>query len=460
MSTNLYVSSVKLSQTARQYFAALAQTPWAMLLDSGNSNHVDSRYDIIVSEPVATVTTRDSLSTITYTGTGTVKHSNDDPLSLVEALLAEVIGHDSPCELPFSGGALGYFSYDLGRQFEQLAPLATRDIDLPEMAIGIYCHALIFDRLNNSISLVSRTNAHSHQEKLTQIQQPVNLKQQGVFKLTTPWRHQINKSQYQTNFDKIQQYLKSGDCYQINYTQRFDSDYQGDEYEAYLALCQHNEMPFSGYLKLEQGAILSISPERFIRCADGNIEAKPIKGTRPRGANEQADQQLIEQLRCSEKDQAENLMIVDLLRNDIGKCAKPGSVRVPDLFNIESFPGVHHLVSTVQAQLADDRTVIDLLRGAFPGGSITGAPKIRAMNIIDELEPHRRAIYCGSIGYISADNKMDSNITIRTLLCLNNIMYCWAGGGIVADSDVNDEYQECFDKVAKILPVLANLNTR
>jgi len=202
---------------------------------------------------------------------------------------------------------------------------------------------------------------------------------------------------------------------------------------------------------------LSISPERFIRSSEGKIEAKPIKGTRPRGATPQQDQQLIEQLSHSEKDQAENLMIVDLLRNDIGKGAKPGSVNVPHLFKIESFPGVHHLVSTVQAQLADDHSVFDLLRGAFPGGSITGAPKIRAMNIIDQLEPQRRAIYCGSIGYISADNKMDTNITIRTLLCLNNIIYCWAGGGIVADSDVDDEYQECFDKVAKILPVLAKL---
>ncbi|NRA70453.1 MAG: aminodeoxychorismate synthase component I [Gammaproteobacteria bacterium] len=453
MSTNLHTSYVNLAPNARQYFSQYSQQAWAMLLDSGHSSHVDSRYDIIVRDPVATLTTTGNQTVIWYQQDQTQQHSSDDPLKLIEQVMAQMISGSQVSDLPFSGGALGYFSYDLGRQFESIDQQSARDIELPEMAIGIYRHALIFDRQTNLVTLVSRTTKQQHHEYLSQIKPSII--PETTFTLTCPWRNQIDKTTYLSNFDKIQAYLLSGDCYQINYTQRFTANYQGDEYQAYLALCRNNEMPFSAYLKLEQGAILSVSPERFIQCQSGNIQAKPIKGTRPRGHDIIEDQRLKTELINSEKDQAENLMIVDLLRNDIGRSAKPGSVNVPVLFDIESFPGVHHLVSTVTATLVDSKSPIDLLRGAFPGGSITGAPKVRAMNIIDQLEPHRRSIYCGSIGYISQDGNMDTNITIRTLLCLDKTIYCWAGGGIVADSVALDEYQECFDKVAKILPVLS-----
>ena len=254
----------------------------------------------------------------------------------------------------------------------------------------------------------------------------------------------------------MQQYLHSGDCYQINLTQRFQADYQGDEWQAYRTLRQANGAPFSAFIRLEHNCILSISPERFIALdSNRHIETKPIKGTLPRSADEQQDRELAKQLAGSEKDRAENLMIVDLLRNDIGKVASPGSVAVPHLFAIESFPAVHHLVSTVTAELAPGYQATDLLRAAFPGGSITGAPKIRAMEIIEELEPSRRSLYCGAIGYLSQDGKMDSSITIRTLVADSGQLYCWAGGGIVADSDVDAEYQETYDKVSRILPLLA-----
>lgn len=456
MSTNLHSSTINLAQSARQYFSQFSQQAWAMLLDSGNSSHVDSRYDIIVHSPVATLTTTGEQTTISYTGKRSDQVVTADPLLLIEQVMSDIFCDSQPSDLPFSGGALGYFSYDLGRHFETVTELAQPDIALPEMAIGIYRHGLIFDRTTQLVTLVSRSTATQHREFLATIKPAVSPDTQ--FKLTGPWLNQIERSTYLNNFDKIQAYLLSGDCYQINYTQRFTAGYQGDEYQAYLALCASNEMPFSAYIKLQQGAILSISPERFIQCKAGEIQAKPIKGTRPRGNNKADDQRLKNELINSEKDQAENLMIVDLLRNDIGRSAKPGSVDVPSLFDIESFPGVHHLVSTVTAKLDQNKSPIDLLRGAFPGGSITGAPKVRAMNIIDQLEPHRRSIYCGSIGYISQDGNMDTNITIRTLLCLNDIIYCWAGGGIVADSVALDEYQECFDKVAKILPVLSKLN--
>ena len=201
--------------------------------------------------------------------------------------------------------------------------------------------------------------------------------------------------------------------------------------------------------------MLSISPERFLLLKNGQIETKPIKGTRPRGLCAQTDQIEADTLRSSTKDRAENVMIVDLLRNDLGKVCQPGSVEVPALFAIESFPAVHHLVSTVTGDLSPEYSACDLLRGAFPGGSITGAPKVRAMQIIEQLEPQRRSVYCGAIGYINSSGDMDTNIAIRTLICSEGQIHCQAGGGIVADSEVNSEYQETLDKVNKILPVLA-----
>ena len=221
---------------------------------------------------------------------------------------------------------------------------------------------------------------------------------------------------------------------------------------------KHNNAPFSAYLNIDDIKVLSISPERFIQIKQNKVQTKPIKGTRPRSNDPTQDEKNKRSLSLANKDKAENLMIVDLLRNDISRACKPGSVKVPKLFDIESFPAVHHLVSTIEGELAEDKSAIDLIRGAFPGGSITGAPKIRAMEIIEELEPHRRNIYCGSIGYISACGNMDTSITIRTLTCLNGRIICNAGGGIVADSVCDEEYQETFDKVNKILPVLGELN--
>jgi para-aminobenzoate synthetase component 1 len=218
---------------------------------------------------------------------------------------------------------------------------------------------------------------------------------------------------------------------------------------------QYNSAPFSGFIRLEDCAILSVSPERFLELKNNTIETKPIKGTRPRSEQAQIDAEYANDLANAEKDQAENLMIVDLLRNDIGRVAKPGTVHVPKLFDIESFPAVHHLVSTIRAELDDQYHATDLLRACFPGGSITGAPKVRAMQIIEELEPHRRSAYCGSIGYISRHGRMDTSITIRTLVAEDKTLYAWAGGGVVADSDCKSEYQETLDKLSRILPVLA-----
>jgi para-aminobenzoate synthetase component 1 len=218
-----------------------------------------------------------------------------------------------------------------------------------------------------------------------------------------------------------------------------------------------NSAPFSCYLNLPKAQILSSSPERFLKLSGGIVETKPIKGTRPRKPDNAEDQLQIKSLETSHKDRAENLMIVDLLRNDISKTCQRGSVKVPVIFDVESYATVHHLVSTVTGLLAEDKHALDLLKSCFPGGSITGAPKIRAMEIIEELEPNRRGVYCGAIGYIGFDGNMDSNIAIRTLVHSNNTIRFWAGGGIVNDSVVTEEYQESFDKAAAMLELLQQL---
>ena len=228
----------------------------------------------------------------------------------------------------------------------------------------------------------------------------------------------------------------------------------GDPWVGYRSMRQTNPSPYAAYINLPDGQILSSSPERFLHVRGGKVETRPIKGTRPRSPDPVQDQRLIEALRNSEKDRAENLMIVDLLRNDLGKSCIPGSVMTTEMFSVETFPTVHHLVSTIRGRLADGNDAISLLRGCFPGGSITGAPKLRAMEIIEELEPNRRGVYCGSIGYLGFDGSMDSNIVIRTLVHSNGRIHFSSGGGIVADSDLEQEYQETFDKAAAIMAAL------
>ena len=230
---------------------------------------------------------------------------------------------------------------------------------------------------------------------------------------------------------------------------------KGDPWDIYLQLRRNNPAPFAGYLNTPDGCVLSSSPERFLSVVNGQVETKPIKGTIRRSAFANEDKALAEKLLESEKDRAENLMIVDLLRNDISKNCITGTVAVPKLFALESYATVHHLVSTITGRLEKHRHTLDLLRGCFPGGSVTGAPKLRAMEIIEELEPYRRNVYCGSVAYIGYDGNMDSNIAIRTLVTYKDKVYCWAGGGIVADSKMESEYQECFEKASSILRMFA-----
>lgn len=440
-------------------FEHFANDTWVILLDSANAPHQDARFDIICANPIATLVTQGERSDIKLIDTNLslpeAIDSNRDPFELLNTLLTHWYSKSFDCDLPFSGGAMGSFSYDLGRRIESLPITAKQDIQLPEMNIGFYDWALVFDYQAQCWHLLHYLGEVALDIELNRIQDKITQKpNSATFVLTSPWAAQIDKAQYTAKFAAVQAYLHSGDCYQINLTQRFEAHYQGDEWSAYSQLRNANKAPFSAFMRLPQNTILSISPERFIQLRGDDIQTKPIKGTLPRHTDPAQDVEAANTLANSPKDRAENVMIVDLLRNDIGKVAAAGSVRVPHLFEIESFPAVHHLVSTVTAKLDSRFTASDLLRAAFPGGSITGAPKIRAMEIIEELEPSRRSLYCGSMGYISQDGQMDTSITIRTIVAEQGKLYCWAGGGIVADSEVDAEYQETFDKISRILPLL------
>ncbi|PKH26900.1 aminodeoxychorismate synthase component I [Enterobacterales bacterium CwR94] len=435
-------------------FAPFAQLPWAMLLHSGNAEHQDNRFDIIVADPCVTLTTRgDNTETVRN---GKVTHSTRDPLVLLQQALDDLaLTAESREDLPFQGGALGLWGYDLGRRFEALPQVASADVKTPDMAVGLYDWAIIADHALQKLTLICHGDIDARLAWLAAQQSPLR----RPFQLTGQWQSNMDRATYGEKFHCVQEWLHSGDCYQVNLAQRFCAPYEGDEWLAYLRLSQQNRAPFSAWIRLPDSHLLSLSPERFLSLDQGSITTRPIKGTLPRLADPLADREQAERLANSPKDRAENLMIVDLMRNDIGRVAQPGSVRVPQLFAVEAFPAVHHLVSTITASLKPGLQASDLLRACFPGGSITGAPKVRAMQIIEALEPHRRNAWCGSIGYISLCGRMDTSITIRTLIAEKGHLFCAAGGGIVADSQVDAEYQETFDKLNRILPCLQGVIT-
>jgi len=434
---------------------------WAVFLDSGFPYCSQGRYDIIAAEPTCTLVTRGALTEIR--SGQEISLSRVDPFALVKQRLT--LDNPLKLDLPFNGGAIGYFGYDLGRRLEKL-PEKSRDAEnIPEMVIGIYDWSVVVDHQERRSWLVSQGR-----DAATAARWPLLLRcfsqiqtigwQRSGFSLIGPVQANMSRASYGAAFDRIQHYILEGDCYQVNLTQRFEACCRGNPWVAYQALRHVNPAPFSAYLNFPQVQVLSSSPERFLKVRNEAVETKPIKGTRPRSPDQAEDRSRIEALRNSTKDRAENLMIVDLLRNDLGKSCVPGSVHVPKLFDIESYATVHHLVSTVSGILTSDQHALDLLRGCFPGGSITGAPKIRAMEIIEELEPHRRGVYCGAIGYVGFDGNMDTNVAIRTLVHSEHSIRFWAGGGIVADSEAELEYQECFHKASALLQLLEHFRVQ
>lgn len=437
------------------YFTPLADKAWSMLLHSGNSDHIDSRYDILVAAPVVTLVTRNGVTEIRHRENR--KICNDDPFLLVQQqLAAEGIKARPNVRLPFQGGALGFFSYDLARRIETLPVQAQQDLSLPEMAVGIYRWAVVADHHQHTVTLVSYDDPAPLLTRLTA--SPQLLISPSPFHLLGPWRTNMTRAEYGDKFRQVQKHLLAGDCYQVCLAQRFTAACDGNEWPVFCQLQAYNQAPFSAFIRLRDQVVMSLSPERFLLLRNDCIQTRPIKGTLPRLSNPDADREQVARLAASAKNQAENLMIVDLLRNDIGRVAVPGSVRVPSLFAIETFTTVHHMISTITATLSASQTACSLLRACFPGGSITGVPKVRAMEIIESLEPQRRSVCCGSIGYLSFCGTMDTNIAIRTLLVENQKIYCLVGGGLIIDSDEETEYQETLAKAASILPLLEQLN--
>ena len=366
--------------------------------------------------------------------------------------------------LPFIGGAVGYLSYDLGNYIEHLPRTAKDDTNVYDLYFGLYNLVIVIDHLENKTYIATpNLNIEKEEKLIVDIENKIKKAEiNGIEEICYEEKNvepiKLNSNFTKANFEnsvrKVQDYIRQGDIYQANLTQRFNGKTTLSSYELYRDLRKVSPAPFGALLNFEHSKILSNSPERFIKCIDNKVETRPIKGTRPRGKTIEEDLRLQDELRNSEKDRAELLMIVDLERNDIGRVSKIGSVKVPELFVIEPYANVNHLVATVEGRLKDNLDCIDVIKATFPGGSITGAPKIRAMEIIDELEPTQRNVYTGSIGYIGFNGDMDLNIAIRTIIKQDENVYFQVGGGMTWDSNPEDEYQETLDKAKSIMKAL------
>ncbi|WP_116364014.1 aminodeoxychorismate synthase component I [Parahaliea mediterranea] len=429
-------------------FKRLRDLPDAALLDSSHGAPRAGRFDIVVaraaadSPPVLTGAAQDGASVRRHLG----------ELQTYQRQRYRGIGAQD-ADLPFCGGLLGYISYDAGALLHGITPASAGE--QPLVALRAYDACIIQDHLLQRSTLVNlpALPAPWRADLLARLRQPPAA-HEDAFTLLGRFQSRLGEQGYRRAFGRIADYIRAGDCYQVNLAQCFSAPYRGEPFAAYRALRRMAGAPFSGYVQQGDGALLCLSPERFLSLRGRHVETRPIKGTRPRLDDPAADAAMASELRHSPKDRAENLMIVDLLRNDLGQSCLPGSIGVDALFEVESYPTVHHLVSAISGELAPGRDALDLLRDAFPGGSITGAPKRRAMQIIAELENTPRQAYCGSLLYISADGRMDSNIAIRSLLMNGTEVRCWGGGGIVADSDCAAEHSETLDKVGRFLNCL------
>lgn len=424
-------------------FEALCNEPHCIFFDSADKNHCDAQTSYLLFQPSEILNLNDPAN----------------PAAEITALYdrARDIYKDlTVANNAFRGGLAGLLSYDLARSLEKL-PKKNQATSMPDISIGVYSHGFCQTLDQKCIYFI-----HEREKSIAQsIFEDVKNKIRNELNENENSQHAIyftaeeKKSAYTKNIGKTINYIKKGDIFQANISQRFSAPLPADfnTQKAYLDLRQTNPAPFGGYYNAHDFTILSASPERFLYCdTDGNVQTKPIKGTIKSVENSIDNQTLIEKLKSSEKDRAENIMIVDLLRNDLSKSCISASIEVPALCEIETFAGLHHLVSTVTGKLAPDKNAIDLLISAFPGGSITGAPKIRAMEIIEEIENNRRGFYCGSMFYLGFDGQMDSNILIRTITCdlKTQKIHFNAGGGIVADSNPGDEYEETMVKAGKI----------
>jgi len=437
-----------------RWYACIRDLPHPMLLSSGQSTHPAARFDILTADPGLVLRSRSGRTTLHHRDSSEVEVSTEPPFALL-ARHCPLQPRPADPDLPFTGGVIAWFSYELLHGSCRLPLRSVATLQLPDMFAGLFDWSLVIDNRLYRASLVLRCQDPTRRDFLRRhLQQALQAPLPSIapFSLQSGgFQPHFTREQYLDRFRRIIDYIEAGDCYQVNLAQCFSAACQGDSWDAFARLQQQANAPFAALLCDGDQHVLSFSPERFIKVEQGVVTTQPIKGTRPRSSDVREDERNRLDLESSVKDRAENLMIVDLLRNDLGRVCDFGSVRVDKLFELQSFANVHHLVSTISGRLREPADLFKLLPACFPGGSITGAPKLRAMQIIDELETMPRSVYCGVIAWIDQGGDMDSNIAIRTLVRDGNHVYCWGGGGIVADSVGAEEYQETFDKIGLFL---------
>ena len=447
--------------------------PYRLFLDSAASTTRLGRYSFLMADPIAVIQS---------TGAG-------DALDAVRARLAPHTADPVSGLPPFQGGVAGYIGYDWGLSLERLPAPRYDDLALPDVVLGVYDWVLAWDHVTSRAWLIStgmpetaesarmsRARERANDVRARLANAPSRLRRSAASARQAPprslapshpidhgwWdpsveiRSSFTRAGYLDAVQRVREYIFAGDIFQANLSQRFEASLSESPWAFYTRLRSRNAAPFAAFFETPEVDVISASPERFLRVdRNGFVETRPIKGTRPRGVGPEHDAALGQALAESAKDRAENLMIVDLMRNDLSRVCAPRTVRVSELFSLEHYATVHHLVSTVVGQLAPGHDALHLLRAAFPGGSITGAPKLRAMEIIAELEPSQRGVYCGSIGYWSVTGELDTSIAIRTAVARDGHVYFSAGGGIVADSNPDEEYQETLDKARALIDALA-----
>ena len=440
-------------ETPVSAYLKVARPPYSFLLESVEGGERIARYSFIGTEP------HDVIVTGPGQGDGAV-----DPLVAVESALAPLKAVPIPSLERFSGGAVGYMSYDAASYFERLPSPQTDSLGLPESVFMLTTTFLIFDHLRHKIRVVSHarldgdverayTEATSRIDDLVgRLDSPVRL---PAGSSTAEARGSVDSNMSRQQFEDmvrtVKEYVVAGDVIQTVVSQRLSRPTSAHPFEVYRALRGINPSPYMFFLDLDGFQLVGASPEMLVRCVDGDLDYHPIAGTLRRGADAEEDLALERRLRTDEKERAEHIMLVDLGRNDVGRVSEPGTVKVTELMEVERYSHVMHLVSHITGRLREDYTNYDALRACFPAGTVAGAPKIRSMEIIAELEPDRRGPYAGAVGYFDLAGNMDTAITIRTLVIKDGVAYIQAGAGIVYDSVPESEYQECIDKASAVL---------
>lgn len=417
-------------------------------LDSSKEDKNLSKFSFIGLNPFLNFTYKDN---IVYVNEKEIKEK--DPFIALDNLINKYkINYES--DIPFISGAIGYFSYDIGRKLEVLPKTAKKEIEIPDAIFNFYNNLIIFDIQNKKTyisSLGIGEEIEDIEEKLKNYKEDLEVK---VTESNNKFTSNFEKENYEKAILRLKEYIRNGDVYIANMTRQIWCYNKEESFSIYEKLRSINKAPFSAYMNFNDFQVISSSPERFLYVKDKMVHTRPIKGTRPRGKNFLEDRENRKALENSEKDKAELLMIVDLERNDLSKVCKPNSVKVTELFKIEEYATVFHLVSTIEGELEEGVSAVKCIRECFPGGSITGAPKIRAMEIIEELEGLRRNLYTGSIGYFDLRGNCDFNIVIRTIIKKDNKAYFGVGGGITYDSKEEDEWFETIDKGKALMRVL------